>query len=362
MIRSGVERMQRAASRRIVLRSLVVGGFAGAAWLLSASAAQAADNQPTPDHSASPASASVLTPLTDVLGPATAPVLDATSALVGGGTTPADQATAVVPPGATAARSTTIGGTAPASTPDRTADRAAGPVGATATLPGLSGPGSSAAGAATGSGTGRPAGATASLYSLVAPLGVTTGLLQPVTRVVDPVLAPLSGVLRPVGAVLQGVAAPLDTALGTVTRTVSGVITTPSSGSISAVTPGATGVVADPTHRGGAPRASHTEDGNAVKKKSRPVAGTTEPGSVMPSVGPNTGDLPGRPYPAPLRVYLGAGTGIPAGGSGSPVEGGAYGTVASAVAGSMVAFHRLPEATDVAVLRLDAEDPTVSPD
>ena len=81
--------------------------------------------------------------------------------------------------------------------------------------------------------------------------------------------------------------------------------------------------------------------------------------TARPSVRPNPGDQPGRPYPAPLRGYLGAGTGTPASGSGSPTEGGAFSTVASRVAGSMVAFHQLPEATDVAVLRLDAEDPTV---
>jgi hypothetical protein len=369
MIRSGVERTQRAASRRIVLRALVVGGFAGAAWLLSASAAQAADAQSAPDHAAYPAGASVLTPLTNVLGTATAPVLDATSALVGGATAPADPATAVVPPGATAARSTTIVGPAPATSPDRAADRAADPVGATTALLGLGAePGrSSAAGQAKRDDAGPPAAApTGPLHTLVAPLGltnVTYGLLAPVTRVVDPVLAPLTGVLRPVGVVLQAVVSPIDATLGTVTRTVSRVLPAPRhgvgagplSGPVSAVTPGASGVDADPTRTGGAPRASHTEDGSAVKKSTRHVAGTLERGTAAPSA-------PGRPQPAPMRMYLGAGTGIPSSGSGSPTEGGAFGTVSSSVAGSMVAFHRLPAATDVAVLRLDAEDTTVSPD
>ena len=370
MIRSGVERTTRTASRRIVLRALVVGGFAGAAWLLSASAAQAADATPAPDRGAAPAhSATVLTPLTNVLDTATAPVLDATSALVGGAPASADPVTAVAPPGATADRTTTIVGTAPAARPDRPADRAVAPAGPVTTLLGAdAGQGTTdAGGAATRSGTGQQAGPTGTLLNqLVAPLGLasgSTGLLAPVTRVVDPVLAPLTGVLRPVGAILQVVAAPLDATLGTVTRTVTGVLPAPPGGSISAVTPGATSaVIADPTLMGGTPRASHTEDGSAVKKIVRHGAGKTERETARPSVRPNPGDQPGRPYPAPLRGYLGAGAGIPASGSGSPTEGGAFSSVASTVAGSMVAFHRLPEATDVAVLRLDAEDPTVSPD
>lgn len=369
MIRSGVERTTRTASRRIVLRALLVGGFAGAAWLLSASAAQASDAQPAPDHAASPArGASVLTPLTNVLGTATAPVLDTTSALVGGATAPADPATAVVPPGATAARSTTVVHPAPATSPDRTGDRAADPVGATTTLLGLGAePASPRAAGPAPRDAGSPAAAPAGpLHTLVAPLGltnVTSGLLAPVTRVVDPVLAPLAGVLRPVGAVLQAVVTPIDATLGTVNRTVSRVLPAPRhgvgagplSGPVSAVTPGAPGVDADPTRTGGTPRASHTEDGAAVKKSTRHIAGTLERGTVAPSA-------PGRPQPAPMRMQLSAGAGIPTTGSGSPTEGGAFGTVASSVAGSMVAFHQLPTATDVAVLRLDAEDPTVSPD
>jgi hypothetical protein len=370
MIRSGVERMTRTASRRIVLRALVVGGFAGAAWLLSASAAQAADAPPAPDRGAAPAhSATVLTPLTDVLDTATAPVLDATSALVGGAPAPADPATAVAPPGATADRTATIVGTAPAARPDRPADRAADPIGPVTTLlgPRAAQGTTDAGGAANRSGAGQQAGGPTGtlLNQLVAPLGLTsgsTGLLAPVTRVVDPVLAPLTGVLRPVGAILRVVAAPLDATLGTVTRTVTGVLPAPPGGSISAVTPGATSaVIADPTRTGGTPRASHTEDGSAVKN-ARHGAGKTERETARPSVRPNPGDQPGRPYPAPLRGYLGAGTGTPASGSGSPTEGGAFSTVASTVAGSMVAFHQLPEATDVTVLRLDAEDPTFSPD
>lgn len=371
MIRSGVERTTRTASRRIVLRALVVGGFAGAAWLLSASAAQAADATPAPDRGAAPAhSATVLTPLANVLDTATAPVLDATSALVGGAPASADPVTAVAPPGATADRTTTIVGTAPAARPDRPADRAAAPAGPVTTLLGSDAARGTtdAGGAATRSGTGQQAGGPTGtlLNQLVAPLGLasgSTGLLAPVTRVVDPVLAPLTGVLRPVGAILQVVTAPLDATLGTVTRTVTGVLPAPPGGSISAVTPGATSaVIADPTLTGGTPRASHTEDGSAVKKIVRHGAGKKERETARPSVRPNTGDQPGRPYPAPLRGYLGAGAGIPASGSGSPTEGGAFSSVASTVAGSMVAFHRLPEATDVAVLRLDAEDPTVSPD
>lgn len=71
---------------------------------------------------------------------------------------------------------------------------------------------------------------------------------------------------------------------------------------------------------------------------------------------------PAQPDPAPLRAHLGAiSGGVSTGGSGAPTDGGAA-TVPSSVVDSVVADHRLPVTTDVEVRRHDAEAPTVSPD
>ncbi|MEV4640844.1 hypothetical protein AB0J80_26240 [Actinoplanes sp. NPDC049548] len=67
--------------------------------------------------------------------------------------------------------------------------------------------------------------------------------------------------------------------------------------------------------------------------------------------------------PAPLRVDLGAANGFPASGAGTATDGGPSAAVLpSAVADSSTACRRLPIATDVEVRRHDAEAPTVSPD
>jgi hypothetical protein len=84
------------------------------------------------------------------------------------------------------------------------------------------------------------------------------------------------------------------------------------------------------------------------------AATTARPVSVQPA--------PGSPEPVPVRVHLGAVSGIPASGSGAPSEGGCAAIVGAAVVAGTVACHRLPVATDVDVRRYDAESPTVSPD
>ncbi len=64
--------------------------------------------------------------------------------------------------------------------------------------------------------------------------------------------------------------------------------------------------------------------------------------------------------PAPLQVHLGA-SGISTSASGAPAEGGSAAYLPSTVAGDTVA-DRSPNAADVGVRRHDAEAPTVSPD
>jgi hypothetical protein len=73
-------------------------------------------------------------------------------------------------------------------------------------------------------------------------------------------------------------------------------------------------------------------------------------------------DTPGGDGPAPLRVHLGAASGVPVSGTGTATEGGSAAFPKALVLDSTVACHRLPSATDVGVRRHDAEAPTVSPD
>jgi hypothetical protein len=71
------------------------------------------------------------------------------------------------------------------------------------------------------------------------------------------------------------------------------------------------------------------------------------------------GDVPA----APLQLHLGDVSGTPTtSGSGTPTEGGAPAFLPAAIADSTMASHLLPIASDVEVPRHDAEAPTVSPD
>ena len=357
MIRSGVERKQRTAPRRVLVRTLVVGGLAGAAWLLSASAAQAAGAEPVAGRGAG----SVLAPLTGVLETAK-PVLSTATGRTTARRVISDPAAAVVAPSTTAQRSIVIAGAAPAAKPDHTAAR---------TAVRLSVPGGTPSRSADRSGprTSGPAGTP----GLVAPLGVTRALAvpgvlpTPVAQVALPVLAPVTAFLRPLTSMLRLVAAPLFSTVGAVTRTVTGTLSGPRGRPTPAVTPvgfaGVHGRVSSrtpgTTAAGSAsvaePRATHTGASTI-----RQYVGRSERVAVAASNRKN-GETPGQPYPAPMRGQ-GSASGIPASGSGSPAGGGAFATVPSSVVGSMVAFQPLPKPADSAVPRHDAEAPTFSPD
>jgi hypothetical protein len=71
---------------------------------------------------------------------------------------------------------------------------------------------------------------------------------------------------------------------------------------------------------------------------------------------------PAGDVPAPVQVHLGALSGISTSGPGAPTEGGSAAVLPAAVGGGPVAHHRMRGATDVEVRRHDAEAPTVSPD
>ena len=77
-----------------------------------------------------------------------------------------------------------------------------------------------------------------------------------------------------------------------------------------------------------------------------------------------TQQTPGGDGPvAPLRLHLGDVSGTtPTTGSGTPTEGGSAAFLPAAIASSTMACHPLPIASDVEVRRHDAEAPTVSPD
>jgi hypothetical protein len=75
-----------------------------------------------------------------------------------------------------------------------------------------------------------------------------------------------------------------------------------------------------------------------------------------------TEDSPGGDGPAPLQLHLGDVSGTPTSGSGTPTEGGSATFLPAAIASSTMACQRLPIASDVEVRRYDAEAPTVSPD
>jgi hypothetical protein len=425
------------AAVRIGLRTLAVAGFAGAAWLLSASAAQAAAEHraqasgQSPVAETAPAAApsdpsgagllgngphggensSATTganSVTDTLGTATKPVVGLASALLHPVVAGADPATSVVLPSAapagTSAMSTANSVTSPAgqkanSHPITTGsttswpttvnpDRTGAPMAATggagiATKAGAAAAATnrgSAARSGIGTGTGGNAGTSGLIgvvQGLTAPLGLARvaaaplGLVAPLTKVIDPVVAPLTQVLRPVTDALRSAVAPVTTALDTVIRPATHVGSR-SRGS----TPGSP-VTSAPDSR---PTATPVRSGPATALDADPngmdVAGTSTTNSearqlattefrttaIGAAVQPGTNDLPNRPFPAPLRGYLGAGTGASTTGAGSHQDGGGFALVPSSVAGSMVASHRLPVPTDVEVLRLEAAAPTVSPD
>jgi hypothetical protein len=74
-------------------------------------------------------------------------------------------------------------------------------------------------------------------------------------------------------------------------------------------------------------------------------------------------DTPGGDGPAaPLRLHVGDVSGTPTSGSGAPTEGGSAAFLPAAIASSTTAYRLLPIASDVEVRRFDAEAPTVSPD
>ncbi|GLH95276.1 hypothetical protein [Phytohabitans aurantiacus] len=376
MTRSEVERTQRTSATRFGLRVLVVGGFAGAAWLLSAASAHAAEaNLPAEDAptemsvvsslvsgsgNGADERSSLVTPLTDTLDPALSPVTGVASAVTGGALPSASRASAVVLP-STTVTSTTPLRSASAGAAGQDAGAASGNA---ASAPARAATPASApqTGAATGGGV---------LSGLAGALVGPSGLLSPVTRVVNPVVAPLTGTLRPVTGVLLNAAQPVTSTLGSVTRTATGALTrsggqrtqlpAPAGAPVSD-TAAATVVTGTQTPVFGPRKQDGYSGSTSTTSVHRYEAGTEHSATGTPEPRTGSGNLPDRPYPAPLRGYIGAGAGTPASGLGSHMEGGAFAVVPSSVVQRAVATHRMPVTTDVEARRNDAEAPTVSPD
>jgi hypothetical protein len=350
------ERPAGRTGRRWGLRAVVVGGLAGAAWMLSGAAAHAAENtsaeQATGLAVLSPAR--TVEPLVPDLGdeaaerivrpvvkhvdrPPAAPVRDLLTAH-----RPSQQER----PRSGEANDVTL----PGSLTDQLTPVVVKPARVLATTVG------DAVSSTDGSGV------PDAVRELTAPLRLTGGpvgttVITPVTRTVR--VAPPARALRPGTALLHHEAVPVaahEPATAAPTRTVA--VAGP------ARIPGAPSVVrlpaVDPAGRpatGGHPP-DQGGNGTDVARRSadvdrHPAATTAAPVSVRPG--------PRSPEPAPLRVHLGD-VSIPAPGPGAPSEGGCPATVPAAVAASRMACHRLAIATDVEVRRYDAGSPTVSPD
>ncbi|GIF71208.1 hypothetical protein [Asanoa siamensis] len=379
MNRSGVARNTRQASRRILVRTLVVGGLAGAACLLSAAAAHAAAES-IADQGAGPVLAPLAGVVAEPVSGAAKPVLSTATGLLGEALTPAtardaverpvptgrtsmrgtiSDPAAVVVPSATAKRSITIAGAAPAHQPGTTAARTADRVDAPTGTPRRS--------------VDRPAArlrGLAGTAGLVAPLGVTRALtvpgalLTPVAQVALPVITPVSTLLRPMTSMLRFLVAPVSGAVGVVTKVVTGNLPGPRGRPTSAVTPvgnvGVHGRTASGTTAPGAAGTAALRAAHSETRTTRHPAGRPEPVAAV-ATSRNSGEEPRLPYSVPARGE-GSASGVPASASGAPVGGGAFATVPSSVADSMVAFQLLPKPADVAVPRHDAKEPTVSPD
>jgi hypothetical protein len=350
-------RTERPASRtstRWGLRTLVIGGLAGAAWLLTGAAAHAADRDPAPEGSLLGGSLIGSVVDGDTAQPAVNRILYAAARSPESDWTADQHHTASVLTGpvrvyALPVRTlTSTLGVPTRQHHDTDANPALG--GADRVVRELTGPLRL---------TGGPA--DSSLIPVGAPL---TNHLRPVTDLLPPeALAPqatlpdatLADVTLPDASLadptLPHAARPAMTTQGPISDTAVAVPRTTTVGSATEILP--TRIVTVAGHRA----AHRYSTGNGVSRRHSVAEATAadhpETGQEVP---------PGGDGPAPLQVHLGAVSGISTNGSGTPTEGGSAAFLPAAVAAGTMAFHRLPIATDVEVRRHDAEAPTVSPD
>jgi hypothetical protein len=215
---------------------------------------------------------------------------------------------------------------------------------------------------------------------LTRPAEVLTETLDEVTApndTVDRVVRDLSGPLRLTGGpAVSGQLAPVATPL---TQTLSPVTDSLPPAAQPATTQGArpaqkpvsgdaatrTADLADTHTAVAAGRTGHRDTVGATGSAGKRHSTVTHRDRTAVTAGaPDTArtTTPGNDGPAPLQMHLGALSGTATSGSGAPTEGGSAAVLPAAVGGGTVADHRLRGATDVEARRHDAEAPTVSPD
>jgi hypothetical protein len=303
----GAERRTERRAGRWALRALVIGGLAGAAWLLTGGAAHAADRDPAPEGL--PLLGSVGSVVeSDTVHPAVTTILHA-----------------VARPLHT--DSSAIAHRDPASSilavPARALARPAATV--TSTLDEVTHTHTN-----TGADTAR-GGIVRAVRDITGPLRLTGGSDD---SPLPPVSKPLTRTTRHIAGLLPQAAVPVE--------------------------PAPRPVAAPVAHRA-VPMSDALRESVPVVRvaghvtRRHVVAEAAEPGMIREN-------QPGGDGPAPMELHFGAISGISTTGSGAPTEGGSAAFLPAAVAAGRMAFHRLPRATDVEVRRLHAEAPTVSPD
>jgi hypothetical protein len=302
----GAERPTERRAGRWGLRALVIGGLAGAAWLLTGAAAHAADRDPAPEGL--PLLGSVVE--SDTVHPAVTGILHTV-------TRPLESDTAVSAHHEPASSILAV--------PSRVLARPAATL--TSTLDVVTREHSSKTGTdSTGDGVVRV------VREITGPLRLTGGSGD---APLAPVSEPLTRTTRHLTGLLPLAAVPVDSAPRPVAAPVAH-RAVPVRKALTDVVP----VVRAAGH---------------VTSRRHVVAEAAEPGMIRES-------QPGGHGPAPMQVHFGAISGISTTGSGAPTEGGCAAFLPAAVAAGTMGFHRLPRATDVEVRRLVAEAPTVSPD
>ncbi len=338
-------RSKRRTGLRWGLRTILVGGIAGAAWFISGAAAHAADHS-TPAEAASgglpvvslvngSGNGAVERPTTDAAAGSDS-MTDSTSLLTG--VAPTSDGTAVLDAlSDSVAEQVTSLTTRPARQPSGTAKRIDHSI--TDDL------------LAAGGGVDGIVRVLAAPFRLTDGPAGTQGLLSPVARYADPIVRSLRPAADPLTAAEPADADKPDAGLSALSFAPA--TSHPLTGSALL----ADGVPAEPIPA--AEVAGIPASGGSLLALQR-FAAAHLPDALITATAMS--EMPDRPEPAaPLRAHLGAVSGAPSSGSGAPSDGG-LATVPSSVVDSAVAANRLPAATSVEVRRHDAEAPTVSPD
>jgi hypothetical protein len=340
------------------LRTLVIGGLAGAAWLLTGAAAHAADR-------AVESGSGGLSIVSGGLGNGLA-----SHPLVNGlGTGAVERNVSHL----TAAKPVTHVLTA-AAKPSKQEDQRHG----TRQLTSLVAPATQLVATVTGADDSTDdAGVPGVVRQLTAPLRLAGGpvgatRIIPVTSAFASAATPLTRTLLPVSGLPLAVAPvttapgpahavmPTEPVLDTTSAIVpAGINSESPTGAASAdrvvqppAAPAAVGVTAG-SDSAGSGQFSRNIPRRLAAADQRRTATTVRPVSAQQAPDPRE--------PAPLQVQFGAISGVSTSGSGSPTDGGCA-VVPAAIVASSVACRRLPIAKDVEVRRYDAESPTVSPD